>query len=379
MNRISIEVIAVGDLADFESEYRSQPGPKWVTPITPTRAQAQARNPLAARDDPGLLLARSDQGIVGHLSVLPGEFWTGKEDLAILWSNAFYVHPDFRNTLAAFLLLKKLTKLQRDVFVTGFNVPSREICSAAGFEDLHSLRYDKLDLRFLDPIRSMGNKFRRFSGKKRVNPARASRYYAPVRRLSLGWIRRKLQAMMQGGRWESIDSIDAPPARSDCRPHFRRSPATINWVIQNPWLRESGVPCAPEYHFSDIRNLFRYEAVGLFGPQQDDVGFAVFSVTERRGTRTLKLLDHDAPSSAAVATLLDAAFDLTLQYQIDQLILPENATTPIRRLRGLSRQFVTKHREYQWKPVSRGRTLVDIIGSSAKIQLQLQDGDCGFG
>jgi len=376
--KITIEAIQVADLPNFEASLRCTKSSSLVTPLTPARAKAQASNPNAASNDVGLLVAFSGPTCVGHISILPGILRVGASQTKMLWSHAFFVHPNFRTGPAAFLLIKRIAKLGSDVFVTGFNEPSRAICSAFGFQDFGPLDYLRIDLGGLDVPAAVSRRLRHVMGR----PARATKpsaYYPWLRNFFFQRCQNRLAKHNRGCRWKAVERLRRIDFPEEASPLFERDIATINWMLEYPWLREKGELCHPPYYFSDRRSLYQHLAIEIEGSAEHPIGFAVFLATEKGGKRILKTLDHLAFSNEQKLAVLEAAFQYGAEYQVDQMILPIELKTLLDENALTARVTVTKQRNYQWLPSSNKSGLPGLTKPVSTIRLNYADGDCAFG
>lgn len=376
MTKIHLDVVRVGELIDYEFQYRQRRWKEGVAPITPTRAQAQAHNPRSTPDDVGLIVAKHGDICIGHLSVIPAMLRLDSSRAEkIAWTSAFFVHPDYRKSIAAFQIMRKLTSLGQDIFVTGFNEPSRAICAAFGFQDFGPLHYLRIDLR---PLDLSANAINRASRMFRMPvELRSTRFDYGLRCRFLGRCRSKLRTMFSNHRWDVVETVERTTRPQATNPGFARDVEAINWMLNYPWLRTTGPVSDPPYYFSDLRNEFEYIAISIVDVQGTSHGYAVFLFTEKDGKRILKTLDHDLPCESR-PLLLDAAIHFAIKHRADQILLPESvdalvAALPLARLRS------SKQRQYQWY-AGRTKSAVAVLPNGvSSIQLQYADGDCAFG
>ena len=126
-NALRIETVLAKDLYTFFCDYVAHAEGQQISPISKSRALSQSRNPCAAEDDVGLLVAYVGKQCVGYQGVLPGRLRTRDGISKVYWGTASYVLPEFRKRLVAVHLIRKLIALKKDIIVTYFNKPLADL------------------------------------------------------------------------------------------------------------------------------------------------------------------------------------------------------------------------------------------------------------
>ncbi|TWU08823.1 hypothetical protein CA54_40600 [Symmachiella macrocystis] len=383
-NRIRIEAVATEDLPQFARSYAEQAHSQVISPITSARAEAQAKNPLASPGDVGLLVAYSGEKCVGHLGVIPGVLRTGQEQIPMIWTYGLFVQPEYRTSTAVLQLMKRLILMKKDTVITGFNEPSRRLCTAFGFRDFGRLEFLKLDLRNLDLVSALTRKFGRLTakitGRKPRSEFSQSLLYVPIRRTVLGRLSCRASSQLSTVTSQEVERVrppvyvELPSPTAVCR-----DVETVNWMLDNPWIPEAKAPTHPPYAFSDVRNLSRFIAVELENERGECTGYVTLLVTEKRGRRTLKMLDVRVLDPSQYEAVLWLAILHAKRFDVEQLVLPMEMEQAVGGIRVLARTVSQGQRSYQWLSNSEDSRMSRAIDASGPPSFSYVDGDCAYG
>jgi GNAT superfamily N-acetyltransferase len=100
------------------------------------RAEGAARNPVApGAEAPTFLFLKGDT-ILGHLSTIPVQLWTGSAQRPAFWFIGFMVRPEHRNGPVGALLLREAVKQLELTLSLTVALPSVRLFRAVGFTDL---------------------------------------------------------------------------------------------------------------------------------------------------------------------------------------------------------------------------------------------------
>lgn len=383
-NQIRIEAVAAEDLPQFARSYAEKAHGQVISPITSARAEAQAKNPLASPGDVGLLVAYAGEKCVGHLGVIPGVLRTGEEKIPMIWTYGLFVQPEYRSGMAAFQLMKHLISMKKDTVITGFNEPSRQLCSAFGFRDFGRLKFLKLDLRNLDVVsaltRKIGQLTAKITGRKPRSEFAQSPLYGPIRRTILARLSSRASSQLSAVTSREVERVRPPLYVESLSPTaMGRDVETVNWMLENPWIPETKAPTNPPYAFSDVRNLSRFIAVELENEQGECTGYVTLLVTEKRGRRTLKMLDVRVLDPSQYEAVLWLAILYTKQFDVEQLVLPMEMKQVVGGIRVLARTVSQGQRSYQWLSNSEDSRMSRAIDASGPPSFSYVDGDCAYG
>ncbi len=346
---LRIDRIRMRDLAAFARSVTSDPAYADTAPTCLLRAASQALNPHAALDDVALLVAHHAGRCVGYHGLLPGVLRTADGLSKVSWLITFYVAPEFRGRGIGARLVRDALALRVDLVTTGITWAAERAYRAAGFKDLGELGY------------------RRFSVESYPRPAR--------------WLIYTLICGRAGGR-RPVRPVDAiaggvTRGREADGPRFPRSVDTVNWMLANPWVvsRSDVAADVPAYHFSSVRDLFRFEAYEVGCATDATCGAFVVSVSRRKGKTVIKLLDGFFPDPAhptvAGIVALRRGRD-SLAHRIDFPVSLEGVLNGSRLLRRLTRRKSRLTLFHPRDPAS------PLAGCSGKIRLDYCDGDSAF-
>ncbi len=350
--RVRVEAVRAGDLEDFAAAVLSGDGEGGLPPITPQRARAQARNPVAAPEDIVLFAAYSGERLIGYLGALPGWLRRGESLFKVYWGSTWYLHPDYRKTAAGLLLGRNFRKRLPDIVFTDLSPAAWKLISFLEGTELGSCRYYRLKLN-------------RFPGILKDPAAKLLFPSAPP------GISVRETARVREDRHPVIHP-DSPPVE------FCRGPRVVNWMLEYPWVAASGRDGAEEldYLFTHRRKLFRMTACEVFGPERGEYrGFFVISLSSTGRERTMKILDYDFLQPGDRDLVLPLALERARRDRADNVNIPGELveTAAISRL---FRRLVRPHdRPYLYYPWSADSPLAKAAG---EVRLNYCDGDTAF-
>jgi hypothetical protein len=114
---IRVDKIKVHELVAYARRF-AVPEYRGLCAITPQRAAAHEKNPYAAPDDVGLLVAYDGDELIGYLGILPG-LWRRETELRkVYWLTALYVAPVPARALAGTALLLAARRLRYDMLAS---------------------------------------------------------------------------------------------------------------------------------------------------------------------------------------------------------------------------------------------------------------------
>lgn len=234
-----------------------------VIAISKHRAFSQLNNPRARPEDILLLLARSDNRLVGYLGVLPDTICTSEGGrIRCGWMSCLWVDPGQRGKKIAQKLINECFEAwDNNILLTEFTAAAGSLYHKTGlFEPLTTLTgrrwYIRSDLkRILTPKKEV---FRRLSGVlgmvdrtanliidiiRPLRPAKSSlsfRYVTHVPEEAMDMIRQSSAGKLFGRQSEELNWILSYP-----------------WVLTNQWLDQA----ASRYHFTSFEKKFECRAI----------------------------------------------------------------------------------------------------------------------
>lgn len=381
-----IETIRARDLGKFYRDYVNAADGQQISPISQYRAESQSKNPYADEDDAGLLVAYYGDQCVGYQGIVPGLLRTRSGLGKVYWGTAAYVLPEFRKRMVAIQLIKKFTSLKKDIVLTGFDSVVADVFKGFHFQEIGPLAYLTLRPDRLDPFSFPFRRFYRLQKKWPVARKMADSAIGLSKRLSYPQVRNafyrsvagRAEKALKGVRWRETHCLEGVPAGSQraaaTGPRFERGPATINWMLENPWIREEGAVARPPYYFSEIYKQFRYVALVIDGPDKPGRSFVVLSLVRENDESKLKVLDLSCDEQDA-----DALFWLICKYAADQradeIEMPALFARQVSLLPLGSFAMKPETRRYLCRPCSPESSLALAL---PELALDLSDGDCAF-
>ena len=335
-----------------------------AVPISPLRAQAQARNPRARPDDPLLFIAvDDDEQLLGYLGTLPGD--AAERHLA--WLSCIWTSPAARGRGVA----KALVRAAYDAYdgyllLTEFTGPARRL-------------YDRMGL-FLPLREQPGIRLYFRAASAELLPPR-HRFFARIEPLLRGVDR--LANVLFTLR-PALRAYRHPPAGWTEETHFTpeltdwiaarqreelfpRNAADLAWIRDYPWVFTGPDPAriAPRYAFTARAD--RYEAPLL--SLRDDRGRLRAVVLLRRTNQALKLIAayFDPPETRAVADLL---FHCCIRHRLAYLTVYDQRLLP-----ALAGRGPALYRRPRLRAYYQSDRLAAVLGSPAGGRIQDGSGD----
>jgi GNAT superfamily N-acetyltransferase len=379
---VHIELVKVKDLPDFARDFFAHPEGQVTAPIAERRALAQSRNPNADANDIGLMVAYDGRKCVGYRGILPGILKQGNQTSKIHWASSLFVLPEYRKQKLGQVLVQRWTQLG-DVGATGSTDAAMGVYQRCGFHEAGPLQYIAIKLEGLNRIAAPFRALQRRAGEKsflrRVSQRGgevASRLFdASARAAFYRRVSEQCDAALRGARFTETTQITAPLAPHGDEPHFHRSLAAINWMIANPWFSETARPSTPPCYFSDVRELFRYQAFEFQNASAQPIGFVVLLAWRSERRSVVKLLDHHCPSTGERATAFWLGMRLAAQHNVERIELPLEFQPFARELPSAPRIVSITERRYYLNPIGGDSPLARARHS---VRLNFCDSDLPF-
>lgn len=251
-------------------------------PISRHRAVSHMNNPRATEKDTLLLLAYSDDELVGYLGVLPDWIFdkTGKKHTCG-WLSCMWIDVSQRGKgISKKLVGEALDAYDQKILVTEFTYPAQRLYDKIGaFQDLQKIQGIRLY------VRSDLNKLLPPKGPKYASFTRLWR--SLDRAINLLLDRRFSIAGRKSSHHIAYpEKIDAETqqftAQFKEKELFRRTVQEWNWILSHPWIKEQSVPDieSEKYHFSSIAKRFRFVPTKLYDDDRNLIAFLIFAIRD---------------------------------------------------------------------------------------------------
>ena len=337
-NQIKIEKIKLKNLNVFAKNALNQAAFQTVAPISLLRCASQPANPYGRPDDVALLVAYAENECVGYQGLLAGLFHHEGVLARVHWSTAFYVAPDYRGQGVAGCLLDEVKKLNVDFPVTRMTDSAQRAYVKSGFKELGRLTYYQLrveKIRKLDFIRQKAK-----ASPETIQGKSGNLYSGPAARDAIQYQQSKkifyqrLMADIKDGETAFaatvVDQIN-PEAQTVMQlppepVKFHRGIEAINWMLKSQWVvsAQDGQKDAGCYHFSTVRDLFKYVALEFYSADNKAFkGFLILSVSSKKGRTLVKILDFAFKDAADCFIAGYFGLKYANKYHADRLEFPE--------------------------------------------------------
>lgn len=358
--RPAVERVAVSEIESFAAAEAAAHQAGAVIPISQSRARAWATNPQAEPDDTALIVARLDGHCVGYLGLLPAQVRVDGQVEPMSWFSTFFVPEDRRDQAIGGLLLMRALSLGRSLGVTGPSDEAASTFQAVGFTP-HQLGYRQLDMvrdrNYLGlPLRTVR---RALQKADRSVPGPLDTAIGGCSRVSSSILLRALSAARRSalGVWDTTEIERLPPPGPDEeRPgsesggvgvQFVRDRALLEWMLSHPWSTTDRKAANPAYYFDDYRTESRHRIIEVRpGPHAAPAGWVVVWFDVVGDWRRLQVLDHslDLDPAATAEALVTVALRGAIANRANQVFLPAEASSALRRLGPLGGLFAERQR-----------------------------------
>ena len=365
MQETRIERIPVRDLHEFAKRAQNDHQRYPVLPITTIRALAQTKNPAAAKDDIGLVVAYVNGRCAGYLGILPCRLRLAKTLTKVHALSTFYVDAPFRGTAVARTIMSDTIELGYDLLLSGFSPAAEKFYrnNPQWFRPAAAVPYVLLRL---DRAFVVSGVFRKLARTRWLKPGHGllGALYAGSRRTIDAPMRPALLRGLRPAVCKVGEKIEARPVSrvrdpeietdGPSKPCFYRDPEIINWMINFPWISEDS-KLKLDYAFSYRRYRFGFRPFELYKRESGAcIGYVVFSISTQNNYTTVKTLDYRIADRAFLHCVFDLALREALRHDA-QLIGPD-----------MFLPYVESH--WILRRMTRRQKRVNFLGPSAKAE-----------
>lgn len=334
---VSILRVRVRELEEFARRTAEEARQGGVVAISPERARAQARNPFAQPDDVALVVAYVGGRCEGYMGLFAGCLREGGRDRRVTWMTTWYASPRVRRMKVGYRLLTAACEETTALIATVVSDDAAKVFRTSMMGDMPRLAYHIVDLRRAVPWSLLLRKVASRAGARGLLPRVERGLFAPARAALLALLTARYAAAAAAARLRpvevsSLDDDDFAPVPADAV-RFVRGARVVNWMLAHPWVTEASTPPDDgwrDYYFSRTRPLFRYTAYRFHTEAGGRAGFAVLGVTEERGHRAVRLLDHELRGPADAEALLGLVLQYARRWRADSLVLAESLGPALR-------------------------------------------------
>lgn len=274
---LEFRMIRVGELAAFvaSDEFRRLE----VLPISPIRGRSQAKNPRARPDDVALVLASFEGRLVGYLGALPDLFFEENgESRRVAWLSCLWVSPTVRGRgVAKKLLARMLEAWKNEIILSEF---TKEVSGLYERSGAMKMMPTMVGLRgylrpcFADILSQKGPYWLKMNAfLKSID--RLLALPNGLRLLFFRGSKTKIQLL------ERVDeAAEAFIGQHQKGENCRRDAASLNWMLENPWLAETDFEdeFLRKYHFSSTARAFYFQLFEVQNEAGNTAGIVLFQL-----------------------------------------------------------------------------------------------------
>jgi GNAT superfamily N-acetyltransferase len=328
---LNLQHISIGELESLANQFSQD---SELVPITKARAISQSNNPHAKKKDTGLILATVEDRHVGYHGQLPGFLDVDGVQHPIYWGSTFFVSPEFRGKGIGAALLEAVKNLDKDFVATRITQMASAVLLRSGIRPLGELTYYQLRLDRLMPLGSVGFQPKSLNCKEEHQFHRLGQgiisvfsnfIYELRKKVIFDRMNRWMDRCYKPVRQKLVKQIPHAAAKNLAKRgknSFFRDLATINWMLEYPWVTGSDGSRIKlkNYHFSQQIELFQYLPILLYGETKDTPeGFVIISATRHRGKTRLKILDLSFKHPDLIRVVPLIAIKLAKKFMADRI------------------------------------------------------------
>ncbi|WP_079240697.1 GNAT family N-acetyltransferase [Chryseobacterium indologenes] len=225
-------------------------------PITRHRALSHIQNPKASDNDVLLILAFSEEKLVGYVGCFPDCFTIDGKEIRYAWLSTLYVNPEYRKKRPAKALLKRVFEEYEDrIAITEFTKEAEALYNIMGvfeyvFPKEGKRYYFRTDAAKMIPEKKPGT--------KSLKPLFKILDAAANGLISI----KNITASKPDFKYEVLDQIDKESADFINGFSGKRDADEINTFINHPWVLEGKKD--EKYLFSSFAETFKYFWIKIF-------------------------------------------------------------------------------------------------------------------
>ncbi len=334
-----LRIITIKELAEFASTINASDP---AVPISPLRALSQSKNPVADPDDPALVVAYNEANeLLAYYGCLPEKISAAPE-LKVCWSSCWWGHPEKGKgaTMQVFYQALKLWKGQ--MLFDALPSRSEEILRKMGYFSFRKMEGMRCFLRF---------KFKKILTTRYPALDSMSLLFAAAdgvlntlysfRRMGWGALPKNIEL-------ETLEKLDTETA-AFIQQHNKtelvgRSAQSLNWIVQNPWLKETAEgrgPLTDAYYFSAYAKRFENH---LLKVSEEGQTVAVLFLTLRDGELKLPYAYFEEKQEAivkrvVVKKMLELGAETFVCFHPQLLTHFKKKSSPFYHLRQIDKTF----------------------------------------
>ena len=290
---MNIRKIALHELEEFlKSDVYDQ---FEIKPITPARAASYLKDPHASPNNFVLYLLTEGSKLIAFRTLFADRLTHEKAPFA--WLSGNWVHPDYRRQGFSEKLLKEAhNDWNGRLMFTNYAPASLQLYLKTGkFEPIYE---------------GSGERFYLFAKTSKILAARLHRFrfILPIAdflihlwaTLKVSLFKPKVASSFQT---ELLEFPDRPcydlvkSKRNELL--FRRTPKTLKWIFNYPWISNANINLADQYPFSSYSKSLQYQTLKIFLNGQFK-GFLVYSIRDGHLKILLNFLDERLLPQVAV-------------------------------------------------------------------------------
>ncbi|MDR4952065.1 GNAT family N-acetyltransferase [Chryseobacterium sp. ES2] len=225
-------------------------------PITRHRALSHIQNPKASDKDVLLILAFSEEKLVGYVGCFPDCFTIDGKEIRYAWLSTLYVNPEYRKKRPAKALLKRVFEEYEDrIAITEFTKEAEALYNIMGV------------FEYVFPKEGIRYYFRTDAAKMIPEKKPGTKPLKPLFKIldatANGLISIKNFTVSKPDfKYEVLDQIDKESADFINGFSGKRDADEINTFINHPWVLEGKKD--EKYLFSSFAETFKYFWIKIF-------------------------------------------------------------------------------------------------------------------
>lgn len=253
-------------------------------PISVHRAESQINNPASTVLDTLLILVFSNNQLAGYIGILPQNINHNGQVIHFGWLSTLLISPDLRGQkIGQQLLTKACDEYQGKIVITEFTPVAEAL-------------YNKSNYFFKLPALE-GEAFHYLLNLSNILPKKEAKWkkYTPIFKFTDSVFNLVMTPVAKffssKETFYSIDSKLDQNAEEFIRKNsndnnFDWNYEDIDWILKNPWIKNSNIKSDSNYEFSSYENQFEYKILKIV---KDETLVQILIISIKNGV--IKVLD----------------------------------------------------------------------------------------
>ena len=282
-------------------------------PISHLRLASQMKNPNLDKEDIVMIIAVTNNDLVGYLGALPDNMQVGDATYHVAWASCIWTSPVYRGQGLAKRLTSAMTEVwNHNFFLTEFTADAKAVYDKLGLFETFCI---KNGYRYFYKAIFYSIVKNRFSNNGVV--LSMVKLFDKVFNILLSFrlLLKSSFKVKENKDWLESKLEHLPEALTGESP-FVQSVSKTQWIFSNPWLTDKKENSCEKYYFQTCVDCFQFRSIIFFDRDEQPLAHLVFSNINQE----CKVLIF------SINTVPGIKFE-ALKKRVEQFFVTENANT----------------------------------------------------